>query len=69
MEIAELALWRSVLVADLQDHARGADTRWLGGPDFRHVCHLAELDPDVVMRAYKPEMHQFRRGRVKADVA
>lgn len=58
MENPELFLWRTVLVAGLQDDARGADTKWLGSRDFAHVCYLADLDPDAVLRAYRPEMHE-----------
>ena len=67
----ELALWRAVLIAGLQDDARrGEDAGdWVGSDDFAQVCHLAGLDPDGVVRSYRPETHQIRRGRAaKANV-
>lgn len=57
----DLHLWRSVLVAGLRDEARGDHKKWIGSRDFATVCNLAGLDPDAVMRAYRPEMHETRK--------
>lgn len=51
----DLALWRAVLVVGLTDAARGADAGWLGSPDFVAVCHLAQVEPDAVLRAHRSE--------------
>lgn len=63
-----LHLWRAVLMAGLEDAARGADERdqaWLASRDFVAVCHLAQVDPDAVLRAYRPE--RFRKaGKARA---
>ena len=57
----ELALWRAVLVAGLSDAARGQDAGWIRSRDFAMVCYLAGLDPQAVLRAYKPERFQIQR--------
>lgn len=51
----ELHLWRAVLVTGLSDVAQGRDDTWLGSPDFMRVCHFALVDPEAVLRAYRPE--------------
>ncbi|ATX66940.1 hypothetical protein [Roseinatronobacter bogoriensis] len=54
----ELHLWRAVLVAGLDDAAKAktpADAAWIRSRDFVLVCHLAQVDPQAVLRAYRPE--------------
>jgi hypothetical protein len=54
----ELALWRAVLVAGLHDAAKGdkpQDAAWLRSRDFVQVCHLAQVEPQAVLRAYRPD--------------
>ena len=54
----DLHLWRAVLVAGLHDAAKGVtpqDAAWLRSRDFVQVCHLAQVDPEAVLRAYCPE--------------
>ena len=54
----DLALWRAVLVAGLTDAAKGAepkDKAWIGSRDFVQVCHLAQVEPQAVLRAYRPD--------------
>ena len=59
----DLHLWRAVLVMGLHDHAKGRDTGWLGSRDFAQVCYLAGVDPQAVLRAYRPERFQrFRQA-------
>ena len=57
----DLALWRAVLFAGLMDAAKGIDEAWLGSRDFVQVCHLAQVDPQAVLRAYRPERFQRLR--------
>ena len=57
----DLALWRAVLHAGLMDAAKGHDPGWLGSRDFVAVCHLAQVDPEAVLRAYRPERFQRLR--------
>lgn len=61
MQNPDLALWRSVLRYGLTDAAAGepADVAWLGSRDFAHVCYLAGVDPDAVLRTYHPA--RFKR--------
>ena len=64
----DLHLWRAVLVAGLHDAAKGAtpqDAAWIGSRDFVAVCHLAQVDPQAVLRAYRPERFQ-RLGKAAA---
>ena len=49
----DLHLWRSVLIMGLHDAAKGREADWIGSPDFRHVCYLAQVDPQAVLRAYR----------------
>ncbi|WP_071469665.1 hypothetical protein [Roseinatronobacter thiooxidans] len=51
----DLALWRAVLVAGLHDAAKGIDEAWLGSRDFMAVCDLAQVEPQAVLRAYRPD--------------
>ena len=54
----DLALWRAVLVAGLHDAAKGAapqDQAWIGSRDFVAVCDLAQVEPQAVLRAYRPD--------------
>ena len=51
----DLALWRAVLFAGLMDAAKGHDPGWLGSRDFVAVCHLAQVEPEAVLRTYRPE--------------
>ena len=60
----DLHLWRSVLIMGLHDAAKGREADWIGSPDFAHVCHLAQVDPQAVLRAYRPE--RFERFRQAA---
>lgn len=50
----ELALWRTVLLHGLKDAAQGREAEWLGSRDFRHVCHLADMDPGQVLATFSP---------------
>ena len=61
----DLHLWRAVLVAGLHDAAKGIDAAWLRSRDFVQVCHLAQVEPQAVLRAYSPERFQ-RLGKVAA---
>ena len=56
----DLHLWRAVLVAGLHDAAKGIDAAWLRSRDFVQVCHLAQVDPEAVLRAYGPERFERR---------
>jgi len=59
----DLHLWRAVLVAGLHDAAKGAtpqDATWIGSHDFHTVCALAQVEPQAVMRAYRPERFERR---------
>ena len=59
---ADLHLWRAVLVAGLDDAAKAktpADAAWIRSRDFVLVCHLAQVDPAAVLRAYRPERFQI----------
>ena len=56
----DLHLWRAVLVAGLHDAAKGDDPGWIGSRDFVQVCHLAQVEPQAVLRAYRPERFQRR---------
>lgn len=56
----DLHLWRAVLFAGLHDAARGIDTEWLRSRDFVACCHLALVDPEAVLRAYRPARFQRR---------
>ena len=60
----DLHLWRVVLVTGLRDAAKGIQRDWLGSPDFARVCYLAQVDPQAVLRAYRPE--RFERFRQAA---
>ena len=51
----EMHLWRAVLVAGLTDAARGVDSAWIRSRDFVLVCHLAQVDPQAVLRSYQPD--------------
>ena len=54
----DLHLWRAVLFAGLHDAAKAAtsqDAAWIGSRDFVQVCHLAQVEPQAVLRAYRPE--------------
>ena len=51
----DLHLWRAVLVAGLHDAAKGIDEAWIGSRDFHTVCALAQVEPQAVTRAYRPE--------------
>ena len=57
----DLHLWRAVLVLGLHDAAKGDDPGWIGSSDFVQVCHLAQVDPQAVLRAYRPERFQRLR--------
>ena len=57
----DLHLWRSVLIMGLNDAAKGRKAAWIGSADFAHVCYLAQVDPQAVLRAYRPE--RFERFR------
>lgn len=55
MENPEIAFWRAVVARAWADALNGIDSRdreearrWLTGfsPDFRIVCHLADIDPE-----------------------
>lgn len=51
----DLHLWRAVLVAGLHDAAKAKtpkDAAW-GSRDFVAVCHLAQVDPQAVLRAFR----------------
>ncbi len=64
----ELALWRAVLVAGLSDAAKSdkpQDAAWLRSRDFVQVCHLAQVEPEAVLRALWPERFQ-RLGKAAA---
>ena len=53
----DLHLWRAVLAQALHDAARGAtpqDAAWIGSTDFHTVCALAQVEPQAVLRAYRP---------------
>lgn len=57
----DLHLWRAVLVAGLDDAAKAKtpqDVAWLRSRDFVAVCHLAQVDPQAVLRSYAPERFQ-----------
>ena len=58
---ANLHLWRAVLYMGLIDAARGDDLHWLGSKDFRIVCALAGVDPEIVREAFDAE--RLLRGR------
>jgi hypothetical protein len=47
-------LWLTVLLQALIDAQRrgGRDLEWVGGKDFRMVCNLAGVDPEVAMEAF-----------------
>ena len=51
----DLHLWRAVLVAGLTDAAKGHDPGWIGSRDFVLVCHLAQVDPQAVLRVKKAQ--------------
>lgn len=54
----DLHLWRAVLVAGLHDATKAKtpkDVSWIGSRDFVHVCHLAQVEPQAVLRAYRPD--------------
>ena len=51
----DLALWRAVLVAGLHDATKGHDPGWIGSRDFVAVCDLAQVEPQAVLRAYRPD--------------
>lgn len=58
-----LHLWRAVLLLGLHDAAKGREAGWIGSRDFVKVCHLAQVDPQAVLRAYRPERFQrFRQA-------
>ena len=57
---ADLHLWRAVLVLGLHDAAKGDDPGWIGSSDFVAVCHLAQVEPDAVLRSYAPERFERR---------
>ena len=57
-----LHLWRAVVAAGLRDEAK-ENTGWIGSADFVTVCHLAQIDPAAVLRAYQPERFT-RLGKV-----
>jgi hypothetical protein len=60
----ELHLWRAVLLAGLHDAAKGAepqDKRWLRSRDFVQVCHLAQVEPEAVLRKFTAK--RFNRAR------
>lgn len=66
----DLTLWRAVLVAGLHDAAKGREASWIGSRDFVKVCHLAQVDPQAVMRAHWPERFdrqptRLRRSRLR----
>lgn len=66
---ADLHLWRAVLVHGLEDAARAKtprDAAWLGSRDFAVVCHLAQVEPEAVLRAYRPERFQVVPHRARA---
>ncbi len=55
----DLMLWRAVLFAGLHDAAKGKepkDQAWLGSRDFVTVCHLADVEPEAVLRAYRAKV-------------
>ena len=56
----DLALWRAVLVAGLHDAAKGHDPGWIGSSDFVAVCDLAQVEPEAVLRCYRPERFERR---------
>ena len=56
----DLHLWRAVLVAGLHDAAKGIEPHWIGSSDFVQVCHLAQVEPQAVLRAYRPERFERR---------
>lgn len=61
----DLALWRAVLVAGLQDAAKGHDPKdvaWLRSDDFVVVCSLAAVEPNAVLRAFDVERFKGRRA-------
>lgn len=58
----DLHLWRGVLRQGLEDAARGVDPGWISSPDFVAVCHLAQVEPEAVLRAYRPGRFQVQRG-------
>lgn len=58
----ELHLWREVLRMGLMDAARQTepkDSAWIGSHDFVLVCALAQVDPQAVLRCYRPERFQI----------
>ena len=59
----ELHLWRAVVVASLMDAARQTepkDAAWICSRDFVLVCHLAQVDPQAVLRSYWQERFRIR---------
>ncbi len=48
----------------LNDAAKGREADWIGSPDFVQICYLAQVDPQAVLRAYRPE--RFERFRQAA---
>ena len=50
-------LWLTVLETALNDYCHGHDAKrlghWIGGRDFRLVCHFAGVEPDAVEKIFK----------------
>lgn len=55
----ERALWLSVLLAGLNDAARGHGLAWLYTRDFRIVCHMAEVSPELVKVIFQRDHDRF----------
>jgi hypothetical protein len=45
-------LWVAVLASGLLDAARGEEVDWIGSRDFREICDLLDLAPEVVERRF-----------------
>ena len=54
----EQSLWCFVLQHALLDAAKGIDTDWIGGRDFRMVCALAGVEAEAVQERFDPERYR-----------
>lgn len=48
-------LWVAVLAHGLLDAAKGEDPSWVGSRDFKLICDLLDLAPEVVERRFREQ--------------
>jgi hypothetical protein len=71
--VACRAIWINVLHAGLRDVAAGIDTWWPRSDDFRAICGLVGVEPEMALRALRdgyiapscPPKPAKRKGKTK----